>query len=91
MNTLNSIDPFLMQLVIVPLFVIGLGLVASIFTKKLYIAPICTLLLNFAYESITSWIGYGHLSLTMWNVIFPLVSFIIAWFVLFVKRGSKVN
>lgn len=30
----ESIDPFLMQLFIVPLIVIGLGLLAAIFTKK---------------------------------------------------------
>ncbi|GEM04235.1 hypothetical protein HMI01_12230 [Halolactibacillus miurensis] len=77
----ESIDPFLMQLFIVPLIVIGLGLLAAIFTKKVWVAPLITLLLNLIYETWYSKYYYpeSELILTSWNIIFPAMSLFIAW------------
>ena len=45
-----GIDPFLMQLFIVPAVVIGVGVFVASLTKKVVLAPVVTLLLNLLYE-----------------------------------------
>ncbi|SDY58991.1 hypothetical protein SAMN05421736_102347 [Evansella caseinilytica] len=47
MEFIESIDPFLMQLFIVPLIIIGFGLFMSILAKKVFVAP----LINIVIES----------------------------------------
>lgn len=89
---MGSIDPFIMQLVIVPLIVIGFGVAVSIVTKKLFIAPIITLILNLMYEFSYFKIIYPELPMNFssWNIIYPIVSFIISWVLLsFFKK--KIN
>ncbi|AIF45334.1 hypothetical protein [Virgibacillus sp. SK37] len=80
MNFINSIDPFLMQLVIVPVVVIGLGVLSAILTKRVIVGPIVTLLLNLLYELWYSLYYYPGLeiSFTSWNIILPFISFIIS-------------
>jgi hypothetical protein len=46
----EMIDPFLWQLFIVPLIVIGLGVLVSALTRKIFVGPIITLILNVLYE-----------------------------------------
>jgi hypothetical protein len=75
------VDPFLMQLVIIPFIVIGLGVLMSVITKKVFIGPIVTLLLNLFYEIWYSKRYYPELELQVssWNIIFPLISLMISW------------
>ena len=94
MEFIESIDPFLMQLVIVPLVVIGLGLLVSIRTKKVFVAPFITLLLNLLYETWYMKHYYPELEInyTSWNIIFPVISLVISWVVVSVpKQKSKQN
>lgn len=51
MDFLNKIDPFVRQLFLVPVFVIGLGVYVSYVTKRIWVAPALTLLLNNLLES----------------------------------------
>lgn len=69
------IDPFLMQLFVVPLFVIGIGVLVAALMRKWWIGPLVTLLLNLAYETWYN-VYYYEFSLqyTSWNVIFPVIS-----------------
>ncbi|WP_077356741.1 hypothetical protein [Virgibacillus halodenitrificans] len=80
MNFINSIDPFLMQLVIVPVVVIGLGVVAAILTKRVFVGPIVTLLLYLLYEIWSSLYYYpeSEMSLTLFIIIYPFITFIIS-------------
>ncbi|RKL65621.1 hypothetical protein CR203_20090 [Salipaludibacillus neizhouensis] len=94
MEFIESIDPFLMQLFIVPLIVIGLGLLVSILAKKVFVAPLITLLLNLLYETWYMKHYYDELeiSYTSWNIIFPVISLVISWGVVSVlKQKSKQN
>lgn len=80
MNLIEVIDPFVMQLFIVPLVVIGLGVLVSYITKKIFIAPIVTLLLNLLYEF--WYMKYFYLetevTFTSWNIYFPIFSLVFA-------------
>lgn len=85
----ESIDPFLMQLFIVPLIVIGLGLLAAIFTKKVWVAPLITLLLNLIYETWYSKYYYPESEpfFTSWNIIFPAMSLFIALIIVYTIKS----
>lgn len=74
------IDPFIMQLFIVPAIVIGIGVAVSVRLKRIYIAPITTLVLNLLYETWYSLYYYPNEGFiyTTWNVIFPVIAFAIA-------------
>ncbi len=80
LNFINFIDPFLMQLVIVPVVVIGLGVVAAILTKRVFVGPIVTLLLYLLYEIWSSLYYYPEsgISITLFNIIYPFITFIIS-------------
>ncbi|SDM27712.1 hypothetical protein [Sediminibacillus halophilus] len=64
-----GIDPFILQLVIIPFIVIGLGLLAAFITKKITIGVISTLAANMLLELV---LFEGGLS--TWNVFFPIVT-----------------
>lgn len=75
------IDPFLEQLVIVPLVVIGSGLFVATRFKNVYVkvmaGPVVTLLLTMLYEI---WYSFSfnpniEISFSSWNIIFPIVTF----------------
>ncbi|MEI5908953.1 hypothetical protein WAK64_18045 [Bacillus spongiae] len=92
MGYIESIDPFLMQLFIVPLIVIGLGLLASIIVKKALVAPLITLLLNLLYETWYMKHFFSEINYTSWNIIFPVISFGISWAALSsLKQQNKQN
>ncbi|MCY6354471.1 hypothetical protein [Clostridium sp. ZS2-4] len=74
MLSIESIDPFLMQLVIIPFITIGCGVVASVFSKKVFVAPIVTLIINALNEIYYFKHYYSEISLTSWNIILPIVS-----------------
>ncbi|WP_430786624.1 NUDIX hydrolase [Virgibacillus flavescens] len=85
---MDKIDPFVMQLVIVPFLVIFLGVLASVYFRKTFIAPIVTLWLNVIYEIWYSKFFYPDLeiSLTSWNILFPIISLVISYGII-----SKLN
>ena len=94
MGFINSIDPFLMQLLIVPFIVIGLGVLVSILAKKWFVAPFITLFLNILYETwyMKHYYPEHDISYTSWNIIFPIISLVVSWVVLsVVNQESKQN
>ncbi len=94
MNFINSIDPFVMQLIVIPLIVIGLGVLLATITIKIFIGPLVTLILNLLYEVWHSMYYYpdSELIITSWNVIFPLISlFVSVIFVLVRKAKTEVE
>lgn len=94
MEFIESIDPFLMQLFIVPLLVIGLGLLVSILAKKVFVAPLITLFLNLLYETwyMKHYYPEHEINYTSWNIIFPVISLVISWIVVSVlKQKSNQN
>ncbi|MGI2326746.1 hypothetical protein [Planococcus sp. YIM B11945] len=89
------IDPFLMQLFIVPISVIGLGLVATAISKKtrleVIIGPIVTLLLNMLYEV---WYSFSfdpniELSFSSSNIINPLITFFLSWILINREKSNE--
>ncbi|MCP8615386.1 hypothetical protein [Salirhabdus salicampi] len=76
MESLFSMNPFLIQLFSIPLITIGFGVLTSWLTMKIYFGPIVTLFINLTYEASYSFIYYNDIfsiSLT-WNIVLPLLS-----------------
>ena len=73
MGFLDSIDPFLLQLVIIPIIVIGVGVSVAIIKRKFYIRPIITLILN----------GFIEIcifnTLSSWCIIFSILSLVLSF------------
>ncbi|KMK78330.1 hypothetical protein AB990_01425 [Alkalihalobacillus pseudalcaliphilus] len=70
-----------MQLVIIPVITIGFGVLVAFLFKKVYLAPLVTLLINALIEMSLGFIYYGHFSLSSlsaWNFLFPVISLAIA-------------
>lgn len=86
----QSIDPFLMQLVIVPCIVIGFGVFVSIVVKKILIPPIITLILNILYERYFLGCLEVDLGPSSWNVTFTIVTLIIS-LIIIVGKSPKLN
>lgn len=84
------IDPFFWQLIIVPILTIGIGVYAALKMNKVYIAPIVTFLFNALIEVVTMAVYYewSMVSLSSWNLIFPVISFLIA-FTFIEKRRTE--
>lgn len=74
----ESVDPFLMQLVVVPIIVIGCGVSVSVVTKKITVAPAITLALNILYERYFLGLDEFDFALNSWNVTFTVTSLIIS-------------
>lgn len=94
MKLIESIDPIVMQLVIVPAIVIGIGVLLAILTKRVYTGPITTMLLtlNYNYWYFTSFFPDSELSFTMvssWCIIFPLISLYLSWIFVLQPRAIK--
>lgn len=91
MTFIESIDPFVMQLIIVPLLVIGIGVAFSILVKKVFVGPLITLILNILYEFWYAQYYYpdSEISLTSWNIIFPLMTLFISWLVLSIRKREN--
>ncbi|WP_052360624.1 hypothetical protein [Oceanobacillus manasiensis] len=70
-----GVDPFILQLVIIPFIVIGLGLLGAFITKKITLGVIITLVANILLELI---LFEGGLS--SWSIIFPVITLIILLF-----------
>ena len=91
MSLFDTIDPFLLQLVIVPLVTIGLGLAAALVTKRLFMAPVVTLLANHSYEALYMNAYYGEVtfSFSSWVIVLPVVSLLLAWLVRAMVKNEK--
>ena len=91
MDFIEAIDPFVMQLFIVPIIVIGLGVLVSTIVKKFYIAPLITLILNALYEIWYMKHYYPELeiSFTSWNIIFPVNSLVFSWLIIWNRKEKN--
>ncbi|MBB6452659.1 hypothetical protein HNQ94_001105 [Salirhabdus euzebyi] len=75
-------DPFVLQLIIIPFLAFAIGIVLTIATKNIIAAPILTLALNVTYESMYHYILNYSFSLSSWNIILPLISLFTAYLTL---------
>ncbi|MYL57586.1 hypothetical protein GLW20_08715 [Virgibacillus halodenitrificans] len=93
MTFIDSIDPFLMQLIIIPIVVIGLGVLSAVFTKRIFVGPLVTLILNLLYEVWYSKYYYpdSELIITSWNIIFPIISLIISGILISVRKSKSME
>lgn len=92
MEFIDSIDPFLMQLFIVPLIVIGLGGLVSYIIKNIFIGPLITLFLNILYEIwyIKNYYPESEITLTSWNIIFPVISLVVSWVLVSIRKQNDI-
>jgi hypothetical protein len=94
MNKLmEMIDPFLWQLFIVPLIVIGLGVLVSALTRKIFVGPIITLILNVLYQVWYSkyYLQEADICLTSWNIIFPAISLVFSFTIVTILMEKNKN
>lgn len=70
----ENVDPFLMQLVVVPAIAIGGGVFIAVKTRIYLIAPIITCLLSFIYTIFF----LNILDITQWEIILSITSLIIS-------------
>ena len=94
MKLIESIDPIVMQLVILPTMVIGIGIVLAFLTKRIYVGPITTMLLTLSYNFwyFSSFFPNSKLSFTMvssWCIIFPLISLYLSWLFILQPKAIK--
>lgn len=94
MKLIESIDPIVMQLVIVPMIVIGIGVTLALLTKRVYIGPVTTMLLTLSYNYwyFSSFFPDSELSFTMvssWCIIFPLISLYLSWMLVLQPHAIK--
>jgi hypothetical protein len=89
----EMIDPFLWQLFIVPLIVIGLGVLVSALTRKILVGPIITLILNVLYEVwyIKYYLQASDVCLTSWNIIFPTISLVFSFTIVTILMEKNKN
>jgi len=72
-------SPFVMQLFVVPVLTIGLGILGFYLFKKLYVAPLITLILAVGYDAFYFAFTYHQFGLSSWDIILPILSFLIAY------------
>ncbi|TWT00959.1 hypothetical protein [Planomicrobium sp. CPCC 101079] len=85
MDLIDSIDPFIMLLVIVPFVVICVGVAAAAVTKKVYIGPIATLAATLIYNNwyFSHTFPEAPIPIPMifsWCIMFPFFSLVLSWF-----------
>ena len=92
MEFIDLIDPFLMQLFIVPLIVIGLGGLVSYIIKNIFIGPLITLFLNILYEIwyMKNYYPESEITLTSWNIIFPVISLVVSWVLVSIRKQNDI-
>ncbi|MBU9724229.1 MULTISPECIES: hypothetical protein [Bacillaceae] len=75
-----GINPFLWELVIFPLAVIGLGLGLSLWTRKAVAGLVVPLFLAAAYDW---WAIQG---ISAWVILLPIITFALSYFILARKK-----
>jgi len=78
-----------MQLVIIPFITIGCGVLSSIFFKKVWVAPIVTLIITALDELYYFYHYYAEIRLTSWSIIFPIISLVISLIIKMIKTHEK--
>lgn len=88
---MDSIDPFVFQLIFVPIFTIGLGVLFSFLMKRVWIGPVATLIVNMIIELAVStlYTEDTHFSFSSWNIILPIVSLIISFVLIKMTRVAR--
>lgn len=81
-------DPFILELFVIPIITIGLGVLGWFLSKKLYVAPLVTLILAVGYDIFYFEYYYHKFGLTSWDIILPIISLLIA-FVLSLSAKTK--
>ena len=91
MDIIINIDPFIMQLVIVPTVVIGAAILTAVPTKRVLVAAIVAFLLNTTYETWYSLYYYQQAGLfySSWSIILPALTTLTAWIVLIVLKQDS--
>ncbi|SFC24550.1 hypothetical protein SAMN04488168_1032 [Bacillus sp. 491mf] len=70
---LDSLGPFLYQLVFEPIICISFGLIGFYIFKKVWIAPVITMLFQISMS-----FYFMEMGISSWSLIFPFISFFIA-------------
>ncbi|WP_214699852.1 hypothetical protein [Exiguobacterium sp. s57] len=84
------IDPFLWQLVIVPILTIGIGVLTAWRTKRFWIGPVVTLLLNGIIEKTMAMVYYNESFLSIESFSsFTIINAFFSLFVSFVLVGPR--
>lgn len=73
----SNVDPFIMQLLIVPFISIGLGVFVSRKTKIVFLAPLITFILSFIYTKFFLGLSWEQVLKFEWEFIFSILSLII--------------
>ncbi|MBO3443713.1 hypothetical protein [Clostridium sp. CCUG 7971] len=74
----SNVDPFIMQLLIVPFISIGLGVFVSRKTRVVFLAPLITFVLSFIYTKFFLGLPWEKILRFEWGFIFSTLSLIIA-------------
>jgi hypothetical protein len=91
---LSIIDAFVSQLLIVPFFVVGIGIISAYFLKNVLFAPLITFFLTIIYN----FVGYIHYYpgadikssyLFACSITFPSISFVIALLIFWNFRSFR--
>lgn len=80
------IDPFIMQLIIIPLIAIGFGVYISTKKNNLLIGPIVTFLISLFFSKFILLLPLSSLLKFEWEIRFSLLSFIISLIVIKLKN-----
>ncbi|MGI2326953.1 hypothetical protein [Planococcus sp. YIM B11945] len=94
MSLIDSVDPLVMQLVVVPLIAISFGVAAAAISKKVYIGPLITLVLVVSYNNWYFPHSFPSSKLTFplvfsWCVMYPLVSLFLSWVLILQFKAIK--
>lgn len=97
MQWLSTLDIFFVQLILIPPFVISLGVIAALLSSRVFIGPIVTLIsaleLNYWYFStILPEADIPPMMVAYWAILFPLMSLCCSWLALApsTKQAFKV-
>lgn len=81
------VDPFVMQLIIIPLISIGFGVYISIKKDNVLIAPIVTFLISLIFSKFILLLPMSSLLKFEWEIRFSLLSLIISFIAIKFKKG----
>ncbi|RDY29120.1 hypothetical protein CHL78_002100 [Romboutsia weinsteinii] len=82
----NAVDPFIMQIIIVPIISIGVGILISVYTKIAIAAPVITLLINLVYENYFLKLFRDKFYLSQWSIFLPILSLILSLVIIYLLK-----
>ncbi|MEF9992725.1 MAG: hypothetical protein RRZ84_07350 [Romboutsia sp.] len=86
----DFVDPFIMQIVIVPLISIGIGVWISVKKMKFIISPIITFLISLMYSKFFLDLPLDSLLAFEWEIRFSILSLIISIIIIKLKNTTKI-